>query len=600
MQLGQKTLSLLVAITVATAPSFSFAKKTAGASKASEKSSVKTASKLKPFDPNEPALSSDDEKLIAEMPLKTKIGQMLFLGFTGTTVNETLKKVVPALKPGAIVLFGRNIKSAPQVAELNRAVQEVSLKSTGLPLLIAVDQEGGNVIRIKTRYPLPSALAFGKSEDADLVERAGSSTGRLLKVLGFNMNLAPVLDVADPKTGKFLGTRSFGNEPKLVANMGAAFSRGLQSAEIMPTSKHFPGHGGVDGDSHLKMPSKMATIAELEKKDLVPFESMDKSSKRPWAVMLAHIAFPEIDPSGAPASFSKPIVTDLLRKKLGFEGVVITDDIQMAGAGLVPDIKERSIRAVEAGVDMIMITWNRKMQAQVGQAIEAAVKSGRLSEERINESLRRIINAKRAYALSPENKASDEELRLALKSDEFKKLAEETLLSAFKKTPTKKEKAFSDFQTDRPVMVFSANQRFVTTFKDAIAEQNELRQVRAFTLSSNMSFDIDRVMRANPDATGVYYASGAQIARLAGKISDDVAERILLVTAEAPSLIPNAETFKAIAETYYRHPDLGQFIANRYFGDGTELRGPASTKKSKPSAKKKSARLAASADAVAL
>lgn len=586
----KKALTLFAAMAVATAPVAAFAKKSSRSARAAAASKkVAAKSKLKPFDPNEPALSPDDEKLIQEMPLKTKVGQMLFLGFTGTTLNDTLKKVIPALKPGAIVMFGRNIKSAPQVAELNRAAQEESIKSSGLPLLIAVDQEGGNVIRIKTTYPLPSALAFGKSEDTDLVERAGSSTGRLLKVLGYNMNLAPVLDVADPKTGKFLGTRSFGKDPALVAKMGASFSRGLQSAEIMPTSKHFPGHGGVDGDSHLKMPSKDSTVADLEKKDLIPFESLDKSAKRPWAVMLAHIAFPEIDPSGAPASFSKPIVTDLLRKKLGFDGVVITDDIQMAGAGLIPDIKERSIRAVEAGVDMIMITWNRKMQAAVAKAIEGAVTSGRIPEERINESLRRIINAKRAYATSTETKASDEDLRLALKSEEFKKLAEETLMSAFKKHPTKDEKAFSEYQTDRPLMVFSANQKFTTTFKDSIAEHNEQREVRAFTLSSNQTFNIDRVMRSNPESAGVFYVSGPTIGKLAGKISDDVAQRILLVTAEAPSAIPNAEEFKVVAETYYRHPELGKFIAERYFGDGALLRGPAAAKnvltKKKPTKK---------------
>jgi beta-N-acetylhexosaminidase len=588
MIIVQKALSLLVAVAVATAPASAFAKKASSSNAKSRQKTSTLKSKLKPFDPNEPALSEDDEKLIAEMPLKTKVGQILFLGFTGTTVKDTLKKVIPALKPGAIVMFGRNIKSAPQVAELNRAAQEESIKASGLPLLIGVDQEGGNVIRIKTTYPLPSALAFGKSEDTDLVERAGSSTGRLLKVLGFNMNLAPVLDVADPKTGKFLGTRSYGNDPKLVAKMGAAFSRGLQTAEIMPTSKHFPGHGGVDGDSHLKMPSKDSSIADLEKKDLIPFESLEKSSKRPWAVMLAHITFPEIDPSGAPASFSKPIVTDLLRKKLGFDGVVITDDIQMAGAGLIPDIKERSIRAVEAGVDMIMITWNKKMQASVAKAIEGAVTSGRISEERINESLRRIISAKRAYSMSPENKATEEELRLALKSEEFKKLAEETLMSAFKKAPTREETSFSEYQTDRPVMVFSANQKFTLTFKDSVEEANPQREVRSFALGSGQSFNIDRVMRSNPDAAGVFYASGPQIAKLAGKISDDVAQRILLVTAEAPSALPNAETFKVVAETYYRHPELGKFIAERYFGDGTQLRGPASTRvKNKVTSKKK-------------
>lgn len=515
-----------------------------------------------------PQLSDEDEAMIKAMPLKDKVGQMLFLGFTGTTIDETLKPILTNVKPGGLVMFGRNIKSAPQVAELNRAIQDASMKSCGLPLLVGVDQEGGNVIRIKTQYPLPAALAFGQSGDAKLVERAGVATGKLLHTLGFNMDLAPVLDVGDPQAPRFIGTRSYGSDPALVSKLGSAFSEGLQQEHILPTTKHFPGHGGVNEDSHTSLPERKSTLAQMEKHDLVPFESLQKSVDKPWAVMLAHVAYPDLDPSGAPASFSKPIVTDILRNRIGFKGVVITDDIQMAGAGLIEDVRERAVRAVEAGVDMIMITWNRKTQAAVAAALEKAVQDGRISEDRINESVRRIVAAKREYA-PLEKKSSIEDLRLALKSSEFQSLADEAVETVFKKVPTKAERSYVEYASEKPLMVFSANANFASTFKDALSAD---RKVRTYTLSSRQSFNIDKVMRSNPEAAGIFYVSGKQIARIASKISEDVASRMLVVTVEPPGILKNAETFKYISDVYYRHPQLGRMIAERYFSGATPQR----------------------------
>ena len=514
-----------------------------------------------------PQLSEDDEAMIKAMPLKDKIGQMMFLGFTGTTIDETLKPLIANIKPGGLVMFGRNIKSAPQVAELNRAVQQASMKASGLPLLVGVDQEGGNVIRIKTQYPLPAALAFGQSGDAKLVERAGVATGKLLHTLGFNMDLAPVLDVGDPQSPRFIGTRSYGSDPALVSRLGSAFSEGLQQEHILPTTKHFPGHGGVNEDSHTSLPERKATLAQMEKHDLVPFEQLVKTVDRPWAVMLAHVAYPDLDPTGVPASFSKPIVTDILRNRIGFKGVVITDDIQMAGAGLVDDVRERAVRAVEAGVDMIMITWNRKTQAAVAVSIEKAVREGRLSEERINESIRRIVSAKREYA-PLEKKASVDELRVALKSSEFKALADEAVDTVFARAANKAEKSFVVYAEERPLMVFSANAAFASSFSGAISD----RKIRSYTLSSKQKFDIDKVMRSNPEAAGVFYVSGNQIARIASKISDDVAARMLVVTVEPPGILKNADSFKYISDVYYRHPQLGRMIAERYFSAPTPQR----------------------------
>ena len=585
MNLISQSLAIALAFALAFSPLNAFAKKVARAPASASATKATAAKKIDrqiaavakaQTEITKPQLTREDEDFIKSMPLKNKIGQMMFLGFNGSTIDEALGSVIANIRPGGLVMFGRNIKSAPQVSELNNAAQLASQKSTGLPLLIGVDQEGGNVLRIKTTYPLPAALAFGQSNDAKLVERAGQATGKLLSTLGYNMDLAPVLDVGDPDQPRFIGTRTYGSDPAVVANLASAFSQGLQTENILPTTKHFPGHGGVDGDSHVSLPERHATLAQMEKHDLVPFESLQKNVEKPWAVMLAHVSYPDLDPSGAPASFSKPIVTDLLRNRIGFKGVVITDDIQMAGAGLVEDVRERAVRAIEAGVDMIMITWNRKTQAAVANAIIKAVESGRLSEERINESVRRIVSAKREYAPRA-NKASKEDLRLAIKNPVFQTLADEAVFAVLKKPNSKTEKAYAAYAEDRPIIVFSANKNFAKSFKDSAPD----RDVRTYALSNQQTFNVDKVMRSNPKAAGVFYVSGNQIGKIASRISEDVAARMMVVTVEPPGILRNAETFRFIADIYYRHPQLGKLIAERYFSPPVRLPTSASTRELK-------------------
>lgn len=523
-----------------------------------------------------PRLSDEDEAMLAEMPLKRKVGQLLMIGFMGQNTHHSLGKLITTIQPGAVVVFGRNIKTARQISDLNRTAQKISMKATKLPLLIAVDQEGGNVIRIKTTYPLPSALALGQADDSELVERAGSATGYLLKTLGFNMNLAPVLDVGNPKVNRFIGTRTYSHDPHVVARLGSQFARGLEAGGVLPTAKHFPGHGGVSEDSHVNTPSKKSTLQQMERHDLVPFARMAKSEK-PWALMLAHIAYPSLDPSGVPATFSRQIVTDLLRGKLGFNGLVVTDDIEMAGASVITDVSERAVRAVEAGVDLIMIAWNKKIQATVSAALVRAVKSGRLSEERINESLRRIIAAKRAYASSSIAAPSLAELEKAVRNPDFKLVAETAMAARFKRKPSSAERAFVDYANEKPVIVFSPNAKFLKEFKAAAGEEHE---VRTYQLSGNPNFNIDRVMRSNPQAVGVFHLSGASSSKFAASLGEDVSARMLLVTIEPPGQLANVESFKLIADIYYRHPNLGKLVAEQYFTQAS-LRAPASASKTK-------------------
>ena len=534
-----------------------------------------------------PPLSSDDEAFLKKMPLRKRIGQMFMIGFQGQTLtDEGLGETIKAVAPGGIILFGRNIKSSNQLVDLLRGAQATAMNVSRLPLLTGIDQEGGNVIRLKTPVPLPSALALGKSLNPALAESAGLATGQLLKAFGFNTNFAPVLDVADPTQPSFIGTRTFGSDPETVAKMGTSFSRGLASAGVFPVVKHFPGHGGVSEDSHEGTPKKNVSLNDLRRLDLVPFARMQQNFHSRYGVMLAHIAYPKIDPSGSPATLSRRIVEGVLRQEMRYDGLVITDDIEMAGAYQVRDVRERVLRTIEAGTDMVMVAWNKKLQRELIGTVEKAVKSGRISPDRIELSVRRVILAKRTYAQPTKQPPTTKQLAAAIQNPQFAAIGEELLNSRFSKAPDAQEREFKRYATDKPVLVFSANVRFAEMFKSVLKD----RKVRTFGMDVERSFDVNKVMLSNPQAIGVFYVSGYQAARIAGQISEDVARRMLLVTVEIPSAVKNAASFRYMVDAYYRHPQLGKMIAKQYFQKAQppntpvkkpEFRQPASSKRPK-------------------
>jgi beta-N-acetylhexosaminidase len=516
-------------------------------------------------------LPPKDEELLKSMPLRTKIGQLLMIGFNGQSLGEGLEEALTAIKPGGLIVFGRNIKTARQISDLNLNAQRIAIQSSGTPLLIAVDQEGGNVVRLKTRVPLPSALAFGDLNDTSVTERAGEATGLLLKTLGFNMNLAPVLDVGDPNRKTFIGTRAFGSDPDLVAKNAIRFASGLQKTGILPTAKHFPGHSDLAEDTHLAAPAKTASYEQLRKNDLAPYYQMTKESTLPWAVMVAHIAYPSLDPSGLPASLSKKILGDHLRKRIGFDGIILTDDIEMAGAVTVSDVAERALLALEAGADMIMVAWNKRLQARVTDAIYHAVKDGRLNEAKIDESVRRILLAKRQFAQPVLNPPSKDAVRLALRNPAFIHVANAVIDSRMSRVAGAaafKTRSIQD-DLDKPIYVFSASTRFYKTFKMMLGG----RRTKFYRLSADQTLDINGVMRANPEAGAVFYVSGQKVAAIASKITENIAKRILVVNAETQGLLANPQWFAHVADVYYRHPMLGKLTAEHFFK--TSLRSPA-------------------------
>lgn len=537
-----------------------------------------------------------------EMPA-LPLGQLLIVGFKGTELNEGLDQVLRESKPGAILLFSRNVKSAEQVAQLNFNAQALSRKISKSPLLIAIDQEGGNVIRIRNSPTLPSALAIAKTRDATVAHRAGAATGRLLKSLGINMNLAPVVDVSDPDTDKFLGTRSFGNDAVRVAKMATALSMGLQENGVLPIAKHFPGHGNASGDSHLVAATNPSDRGALFARDLVPYKSLAKYLKKPWGAMLAHVSFPAVDESGAPATFSKPIVTGILRKEVSASALVMTDDIEMAGAGSEADVGLRAVRAIEAGADMVMIAWNRKIQKQVLAALTDAVLTGRLKRSRVEEALRHVARAKQIYAPEIAKLATRDELTQSLKNPEFTNLGNAVLRAAARdledrrslspaqassrETASSAEAAAApesddvDLTSDEekilgrkisasaparlkpsndPIILLSARNDFLVSFKERAIGFN----VKTAVLKPSRKEAVERFLRANPESPVFVYVSGHQVAAFVSALADSLTSKMILVNIETKASIDRPERFRDIFDVHYRHPKLGAVVAESY------------------------------------
>ena len=353
--------------------------------------------------PTRPASSPEDQPVRDAMAAlasdEARVGQLLMLGWAGNTAEQA-RQTLRELQPGGIV-FVDNTRSSAEAAAINAALPRIAAEYGVLVPLIAVDHEGGLVQRIADVPNLGSNLDFGsrRPTDAEACAR-GSSHAQQLRAMRFSMNLAPVLDVNNNPNNPVIGSRSFGPDPELVARLGSAYVRGLQSGGIVAVGKHFPGHGNTSVDSHLQLPVLPQTEAELEDVELVPFRRVALPGTDIAAIMSAHIVFPAVDPSRAPATLSAPIMTGLLREKLGFQGLVLSDDL--AGMKAITDNfppGEAAVRAVRAGVDMLIVAGGIARQRESRDAILAALEAGELSRDRVDEAVRHVLTVKARFGL---------------------------------------------------------------------------------------------------------------------------------------------------------------------------------------------------------
>ena len=326
------------------------------------------------------------------MTLHEKIGQMLLLGWQTDAHADAL---VSEFAAGGVILMGRNIgtptETSAQIAHLQALARQQELP----PLFVAVDQEGGRVQRLGPPHYVrrPSQREIGASADAAaLARQTAFSIGSELKSLGFNWDFAPVLDVDSNPQNPVISDRSYSADPATVAALGVAAIDGFQTdARILACGKHFPGHGDTETDSHFALPTIRRSRAALNAVETVPFRAAVAAGLA--AIMTAHILFPALDPD-LPATLSPAILTGLLRQELGFDGLIITDDLEMRGVADRWGAPEAAVLAILAGADILLCCHEWKTQRAIHAALTAAVGTGRLTESRLDQSLTRIAAAK--------------------------------------------------------------------------------------------------------------------------------------------------------------------------------------------------------------
>ncbi|MFL5356014.1 glycoside hydrolase family 3 protein [Archangium sp.] len=340
--------------------------------------------------PEQLALQARVEGLMARMSLEDKVGQVMMVGFSGTAVDEPVEQLVRGRRVGGVCLFKRNIVDGEQVARLNDGLRR--LLSDGIPPFLALDQEGGNVVRVKDGVVvLPGNMALGATRSAELAYAAGLAQGEDLKRLGFNMNLAPVLDVNLNPRNPVIGIRSYGDSVPLVSELGRAFVRGQQDAGLVTVAKHFPGHGATDTDSHKSLPvmreSREEVLAQMEPFRAVIQDGLD-------GLMTAHVAVPGLTGDDMPATVHPKVLGGLLRQRLGFDGLVLTDELEMDAIAQRYGVGRAAVMAVSAGADMVLVPWRAEKKTEVYLSLLSAAMSGDLPLARLDEAVRHVLTAK--------------------------------------------------------------------------------------------------------------------------------------------------------------------------------------------------------------
>lgn len=343
-----------------------------------------------------PTQSQTIENRIASMSLEQKVAQMFVMSFFGTELNFAVDELLSDWQVGAVVLLPSNLDNPQQITRLTNDIQQTLLDNNGFPAFISVDQEGGIIAHLEdgfTTWAVPSLLTA--TQNTDLAYQFGQALADEMLAVGINMNLAPVADLQTNLDNPIIGRRSFGNDPYLVAPIIFAVVEGMQANGVLATVKHFPGHGDTVSDSHIELPILPFTEDDLLQRELIPFQSAIDANV--GAVMVAHIYFPQIDSEeNLPSSFSNTIINGLLRDEMGYEGLVITDALDMDAIDTIYSPSNAAIRAIQAGNDLILLGAHISPdnQAIAMQAVIDAVRAGEISESRIDESVLRILTAK--------------------------------------------------------------------------------------------------------------------------------------------------------------------------------------------------------------
>lgn len=351
---------------------------------------------------------------VESMSLDEKIGQLFIVGFEGEEINDEIVDLVKNQKVGGLIYFSRNIIDSKQIINLNN---EIKAMEKDIPLFISVDEEGGLVSRVPEEFvKLPSSGYIGQFNDENLSYNVGKIIAKELNSLGFNMDFAPVLDINSNPNNTVIGERAFGNSAEIVSRLGVNNMEGIRDGKIIPVLKHFPGHGDTDVDSHYGLPIVKKTLEELENLEFIPFKNaIDNGAD---VVMISSIILENID-NEYPATMSKKIIKDILRDSLGFDGVIATDDMTMGAIVDNYNLTDAIIMSINAGSDLILVCHGYDDIINSIVAVKDAVNSNIISEERIEQSVYRILKLKDKYNINNElvgNEINVEEINSEINS----------------------------------------------------------------------------------------------------------------------------------------------------------------------------------------
>ncbi len=362
--------------------------------------------------------------ILKKMDLKAKLGQLVMCGFEDPYYDEHARILIEDYKVGNIILFSRNVKDMEQLVKLNKDIYKEVYKNTGLLPFISIDQEGGMVTRIMNGATFcPGNMTISASNNPQYAYDIGQIMGEELTHLGINLNLAPSLDTNNNPKNPVIGVRSYSDNPNRVAEYGLNYIKGLQSEGVLATAKHFPGHGDTSVDSHLGLATIEYDMNRLNSIELLPFKkAIDDGVK---AIMTAHIIFKCLD--DVPATLSENVLGGLLRKELGFEGLIVSDCMQMKAIDNLYTTEKGTVRGIKAGLNIACVCHTLERQIGALKAIEEAIKNGELSMEIIDERVLRVIE----YKLSIKEKTDSD----------FLNLNDEEISKYFKKINEHKEKA---------------------------------------------------------------------------------------------------------------------------------------------------------------
>ena len=351
------------------------------------------------------------------MTLKQMLGQKLIFGFHGTSLSEEFKQLIREYKIGNVILFLRNVESADQLRRLCGEIQALIQAETNYPALIVIDQEGGMVTRLpQDAVNVPGAMAIAATGDPENARIASQITIRQLQGLGANANMAPDLDVNNNPANPVIGVRSFGDDPHKVAQFGVASAQPYEGSGILCCGKHFPGHGDTAVDSHLGIPMVDKTLEELEQVELIPFQAAIDAGIP--SMMISHVMFPKIEKERVPCTMSRTFVTDILKKKMGFNGLIFTDCMEMMAIQEHYGTPEGAVAALKAGVDFAEVSSSIHLLWGTAKLVNEAAEAGEFDMEEVRESVEKILAFKAQMCVIPDpalcNQEEDRRVAVAM------------------------------------------------------------------------------------------------------------------------------------------------------------------------------------------